>query len=420
MMGDNDESGMSRRSFLKTAATTAVAGAGLMGLRAEAQDQPLTAGLIGCGGRGTGAAAQCVESAPNVTITALADLFPDKVGASRDNIQKKTDQEVPQERCFVGFDAYQKLIDTDVDIVLLATTPHFRPQQLRAAVAAGKHVFMEKPVCVDPWGYRECIAAYQEANEKKLNIVAGTQRRHQMPYLETYQRVADGAIGKILALRAYWCGGPLRYRRREENWSDMEYQIRNWNHFFWLSGDHIVEQHIHNLDVCNWFFGDHPVEAFGFGMRARKDVGNTYDFFCVEYRYADDTRMQSLCRQIRGCDTNVSEFIVGTQGSTNCAGRIWDLDGNETFRVEGKGPNPKVQEHADLINAIRTGEQLNEAKNVADSSFTAVIGRMSAYTGKRVKWDEAAQMDMRLGPTEYAMGDVEVEPVQLPGAPFPR
>ncbi len=420
-MKNNATGDISRRQFIRTAAVgTAAASMGPGILRAQEDERPLKAGLIGCGGRGSGAARDLLSADPTVQFIAIADLFEDKFGRTLDGLKKRgaATDDILQ---FVGFDAYEKVLDTDVDIVLMATPPHFRPAQFAAAVDAGKHVFMEKPVAVDPVGARMIMDAGEEAKKKGLSVVAGTQRRHEHPYVETQKRVADGMIGEIVAMRCYWCGNPVRFNPREPGWSDMEFQMRSWFNFLWLSGDHIVEQHVHNIDVCDWFFGAHPVKALGMGARVRRQVGDIYDFFAVDYEYANGVHCESMCRQIVDCARNVSEHLMGTKGWTNCKGEIRDLNGEMLWRYEGpKTPPAKTQEHIDLLNSIRTGEPLNEAQNVAESTLTAIMGRTSAYTGKLVTWDDMMESDMRLGPTEYGLGDVPIAPTQLPGEPWPE
>jgi len=435
----------SRRAFIGTAmaAGALVMSCGKSGApkvsvpapREQAPDGPeLKAGLIGCGGRGTGAAINFLRAGPNLKLTAMGDLFRDRLEGSLEKINKETGQTVPESNRFLGFDAFRKVIDSGVDIVLLATPPHFRPEHFAAAVAAGKHVFMEKPVAVDPVGIRSVIETAGQAKTKNLCVVTGTQRRHQHQYLETYARVAAGAIGDIVAARCYWNQSQLWYRERREGWSDMEWMIRDWVNWCWLSGDHIVEQHVHNIDVINWFTGKHPVKAVGFGGRHRRVTGDQYDFFSVDFEFEDGMHCHSMCRQIDGCTNNVSEFIVGTEGATNCRDTIWNPDGSIKWRFiplkEGQErerfdydvtyaenvKSPYDQEHVDLVTAIRTSEPINEARATAESTMCAIMGRISAYTGKETTWDEMMKSDLRLGPTEYALGPVDMEfSVPVPG-----
>ena len=403
-------------------------------LRDQAPDGPeLKAGLIGCGGRGTGAAINFLKAGPNLKIVAMGDVFQDRIDGSLKKIGEQTGQSVPPEMCFAGFDAFKKVLDAGVDIVILATPPHFRPEHFAAAVAAGKHVFMEKPVAVDPVGIRSVIETAGQAKTKNLCVVTGTQRHHQRQYIEAYHRVKAGAIGDIVAARCYWNQSQLWYRDRQKGWSDMEWMIRDWVNWSWLSGDHIVEQHVHNIDVINWFTGAHPVKSVGFGARHRRVTGDQYDFFEVDFEYENGMHLNSMCRQIDGCVNNVSEFLVGTEGSTNGSNTIWNPDGSIKWKFvaleEGQTEEPQAyevtyaknvkspydQEHIDLVTAIRTSAPLNEARATAESTMCAIMGRISAYTGKETNWKEMMDSEMRLGPTEYTLGRVDMEPV----APVP-
>jgi predicted dehydrogenase len=403
----------------------------------------LKAGLVGCGGRGTGAAMNFINAGPNLKVTALGDVFPDRVEGAAKTIKEKGNQDVAPENCFVGFDAFQKVINSGVDIVILATPPHFRPEHFAAAIAAGKHVFMEKPVAVDPTGIRSIIESAGQAKTKNLNVVTGTQRHHQRAYVEIWKRVQEGAIGDIVAARAYWNQSKLWHRDRDPKWSDMEWMIRDWVNWRWLSGDHIVEQHVHNLDVIHWFTGAYPVKAVGMGGRARRVTGDQYDFFSVDYEFENGMHMLSMARQINDCANNVSEFLVGTKGSTNCANTIFGPDGKIVFKIEIKSKeeqakeaeekkekpayevmviekdSPYDQEHIDLVTAIRQGTVINEAEATANSTMVAIMGRESAYTGAETAWKEMLDSPMRLGPTEYALGKADLTAViPVPGKAF--
>lgn len=417
------EPDLSRRNFLKksslVAASTAVAAnfPFVLTSRADA-NLPIRVGLIGCGGRGTGAAGNVLKSAENVKIVALGDLFSDRLEGCRKGL-KAEGQDISDDRCFVGFDAYQKVLALpDINYVILATMPHFRHIHLQAAVEAGKNIFMEKPVAVDGPGVRSVIESGELAKKKGLAIVAGTQRRHQREYMETIQRLHDGAVGEILAARVYWNGGELWYHDRQPNWSDMEYQCRNWYYYTWLCGDHIVEQHVHNLDVANWLMGAHPVKASGLGgrqVRTDPKYGHIFDHFAVEYEYPNGARVFSQCRQSDNCDDNVSEAAIGTKGTSDCYANIHVKDG-ESWRYSGSKANPYVLEHTDLIASIREGKPLNEARQVAESTLTAIMGRESAYSGHAVKWDDMLNSEVKLGPGKYSF---DVEPpkvaVAIPG-----
>jgi len=439
---------ISRRNFLGKAAAAGVAGViaptiitscaretkktvAVPVMLDQAPDGPvLKAGVIGCGGRGTGAAINFLSAGPNLQITALGDTFQDRLDSCRSEILKQKGQDVPVENCFVGFDAYQKVIDSGVDIIITATPPFFRPLILEAAIQAKKHVFAEKPVCVDPEGARSIMATAQKAKGMDLCIVTGTQRRHQRDYVAAWQQVAEGTIGEITGGNVYWNGGKLWHRDPNPKWSEMEYMIRNWVNWTWLSGDHIVEQHVHNIDVMNWFTGSHPTKALGFGSRLRRITGNQYDNFGIDFVFDNGIHFHSMCRQIDGCTNNVSEHIQGTKGSSNCRNSIVDLTGNEIWKYDyppdkdGKytervSVDPYVQEHVDLVTAIRTGKPVNEAENTAISTLVAIMGRISAYTGKETTWDEMMNSDLKLGPRVFEWGPVDIDKsIPLPGVAY--
>ena len=390
-------------------------------LNDKAPDGPLLkAGLIGCGGRGRGAAVNFLKAGPNLRITALADIFQDRIDEALKEITEKTSQDTPPENLFTGFDAFQKVIDSGVDIILLATPPHFRPEHFAAAVKANKHVFTEKPVAVDPVGIKSVLESAGQAKTKNLSVVTGTQRHHQKPYVEILKRVVGGEIGDIVAARCYWNMGQLWFKPRQEGWTDMEWMIRDWVNWCWLSGDHIVEQHVHNIDVIAWFTGMHPVKAVGFGSRQRRVTGDQFDNFAVDYEYENGMHLASMCRQIDGCVNNVSEFIVGTKGSTNCANTIFKPDGSIMYTIPkeelDKAANPYDQEHIDFVTSIRQVEPLNEAQLTAESTLTGIMGRISAYTGAETTWKEMMDSTLRLGPTTYALGPVDMQAtVPVPG-----
>lgn len=400
-----------------------------------APDGPvLRAGLIGCGGRGTGAALNFLDSGPNLELAAMADLFEDRLEMSRQRIKKERDVDIDDSMCFTGFDAYLKMMETDVDIIIHATPPHFRPEHFAAAVDARKHVFMEKPLAVDPAGYLSIIESSEKADALDLNVVTGTQFRHWKSYIETYNKVAEGAIGDIVSARGYSLRGQLWFREPRPEWSEMEAMIRDWVNWNWLSGDHIVEQHIHGLDVMFWFIGEHPVKAIATGGRARRVTGDQYDFFAVDYETPNGIHVNTTCRQIDGCTNNISRWIMGTRGYTDCQHRIFDLDGNVVWKYNApagsdlndgedysRDDKPAiVQEHTDLVTAIRTGNRVNWAPVTGESTLAAIMGRESAYSGKEVVKDELLNSGMRLGPSgptsEYELGNVGIEAeVPVPG-----
>ncbi len=418
--------GLSRRDLIKSAAVVTVAS---LAARAIAQPQvgkspaPLRIGVIGCGGRGTGALANALEASTDTQAYALADVFPERVeGALKQMTGYGSRGDVPPERCFTGFDAYKKLLATEVDYVILATAPHFRPIHLAEAVAHGKHVFMEKPCAVDPVGVRSVLASADIADQKKLCIVAGTQRRHESCYLEAMRRVHAGDLGRIVTARCYWNQGGLWMHPRQPEWSDMEWQLRNWLYFTWLSGDHICEQHVHNLDVVNWALKATPLKCTAMGGRqVRTDpaYGHVFDHFCVEYEYPGGITVISQARQIDGCVGRVEEVFEGTEGKmVTMPGRAM-LTGTAAWNFKENDNDPYVQEHADLIAAIRSGNQVNEARNVATSTLTAIMGRMAAYSGKTVTWDQAMKSTLDLAPSSYAFGPLPVAAVATPGKTLP-
>ena len=423
---------LSRRAFVQAAAAS-LAGVGpvLTSRLYAAGSDVLKVGLVGCGGRGTGAATQALMGVDkSVKLWAMADLFQDQLDACYNVLSKGAkgrydrvdfdglpDQlDVPEQRRFIGFDAYQKLLASGVDTVILATPPHFRAEHFEAAVNAGKHVFMEKPVAVDPAGVRRVIAAAKVAEQKKLSVVAGTQRRHQLHYVEILKRIHDGAIGEIVGAQCYWNGaGSSLKSPKPAGISDMEWQCRHWYYFCWICGDHIVEQHVHNLDVMNWALRGHPVQCMGMGGRAVREGGNIWDHFAVEFEYPGGVRVLSMCRQIPGCTDSVCERIVGTKGFAYIDGATGFIKGQNPYEGPAS-PNPYVQEHVDLIKSIRQGAAVNEAVQVAESTMNAVMGRMSAYTGRALKWDwamNASKLD--LSPAKYEFGDLPVAPIAIPG-----
>ena len=417
---------VTRREFLETtaAATAAIALPAAPAVIGGAPKK-IRIGLIGCGGRGTGAVKDCLTSSEGVELVALGDLFPDHLTKCRESLATMVTEDptlkpkitVNDSRCFAGFDAYRKVLDGNADLVLLATPPAFRPQHLAAAIAAGKHVFMEKPVAVDPQGVHAVLASSEVAAQKGLAIVAGTQRRHDPAYRAAMERVHDGAIGDIVAAQVYWNQGGLWMHPRQAEWSDVEWQIRNWLYFTWLSGDHMVEQHIHNLDVANWAFGAHPVKAIAVGGRQRRTdpaYGHIYDHFAVEYEYPSGGRLTSMCRQIDGTASRVGERFVGTRGTSD--GRSV-IEGAAPWSWDPQAPkvNPYVQEHADLIASIRAGQPLNEGRRVAESTLTAIMGREAAYTGQEIMWDDLLSCPQDLVPTDVQFGSMPVAPVAMPG-----
>jgi myo-inositol 2-dehydrogenase/D-chiro-inositol 1-dehydrogenase len=425
----------SRRDFVKTTAALSLGTMGLIGSKAHAAgSDTLRVGLIGCGGRGKGAAINILDAAPGIELYALGDLFPEPLESAFKVLPRSRPGSpmarmgnrinLSQARCFAGFDAYQKVIDCGVDIVLMATPPHFRPIHLEAAVRAGKHSFIEKPVAVDPVGVRSVIATSALAKKKNLSIVAGTQRRHSRSYQEIIKRIHRGDMGNIVGGQTYflihntpWLG--RHKRQRPPQWSDMEWQCRCWYWFNWLSGDHIVEQFVHSLDFMNWALGSHPTSCIGVGgreVRKGPDYGNIYDHFAIEYKYPGDVRISAMCRQIDSCTDRISDRIVGTEGLARLDGSVATIKGTRPYQFEGRVPNPQIQEHTDMIAGIRTGRPLNHGKRIAESTLTAIIGRMTAYTGQALNWDwvmKTSKLD--LSPPAYDFGDLPVRPIAVPG-----
>ena len=432
----NDSGDCSRRSFVKASATAVAAlSVGLPSGAYAAGSGRVRIGALGCGGRGSGAIINCLQADDGVELVAIADAFQDRIDTGVEKIKRWCEKnskparervKVTPETTFLGFNGYKKLLALkDVDLVLIATPACFHPVHLEAAIQAGKHAFMEKPAAVDPPGARKIIEAGELARQKGLAMVAGTQRRHQAKYRQNAHAVAQGAIGRVTGGRVWWCGGgSSNPPRRESGWSDAEYLVRNWYRFSMMSGDHIIEQHVHNLDVANWFIGRPPTMALGFGGRARRRGGNQYDFFSVDLDYGDDVIVHSMCRQVKGCFTRVSEQIIGTEGSVWGGGK---LTGKQVAvpDFEEKG-GPYVQEHRDLIRSIRAGEPLNEARGVAEATMTAVMGRISAYTGQIVRWSDLTKnadspwynLTMTPTPQDFERGTVvapQENVIPLPG-----
>jgi len=416
-----------RREFLKSSSLAAV-GAGVLGNLGAlpgafaASDDTIKVGLIGCGGRGTGAASQALSTNGNVKLVAMGDAFSwqleDCYGKIKEAMGNRPERvAVAPENKFVGLDAYQKVINAGVDLVVLATPPGFRPVHFEAAVKAGKHVFMEKPVAVDAPGVRQVLAAVEEAKKKNLGVGVGLQRHHEAKYIETIKRLQDGAIGDIQTARVYWNGGGVWTRDRKAGMSEMEYQVWNWYYFNWLSGDHICEQHIHNLDVINWLKGPgaHPVRAQGQGgrqVRNGKQWGEIYDHHFVEFEYADGTRMFSQCRHIENCWSSVSEHVQGTKGQSDInSGTI--KSASDTWRYKGPSADPYQVEHDDLFASIRAGKPINEGEFGALSSMTSILGRLCTYSGQMIDWDKAISSNISLQPKEY---NFKTDPPVMPNA----
>jgi predicted dehydrogenase len=403
-----------------------LAGAYIPNLVDKAADgKLLKAGVIGCGGRGSGAVQNFLDSSPNVEIVALGDLFMDRIDECRKGFRGRQKIEVPDNMCFTGIDNYKKVLAADIDLVIIATPPAFRPTHFEAAVEAGKHVFMEKPICVDPVGARLIMATAKKAETQGLCVVTGTQRHHQRSYVESFKQIQSGLIGEIVSGNVYWNQSMLWYRERKPEWSDMEFMVRDWVNWKWLSGDHIVEQHVHNLDVFNWFFGRKPIKAVGFGAKQRRLSGDQYDMFSIDFEYEGGIHLHSMCRQIDGCTNNVSEHIQGTKGSwssntmeiKDLQGKVlWKFD-SEKEKAEFKQTNPYVLEHVNFVNHIRSNTPINQAEETAVACLVAIMGRESAYSGAAVTWEEITNSNLNYLPEKLEIGKMDMSSyvVRVPG-----
>ncbi|GHT60178.1 oxidoreductase [Bacteroidia bacterium] len=377
-----------------------------------ADGRALKAGIIGCGGRGSGAAFNFLNAANGVTITALGDTFSDRLEDLASQLKSKKNIDIPADKKFTGLDAYKNVIDSDVDVVIVCTPPNFRPIIFQYAIEKGKHAFLEKPICVDSVGYRTIMVTAKQAAAKGLSVVTGTQRHHQRSYVESYKQIMNGLIGEITGGTVYWNGGMLWCNERQSKWSDCEWMIRDWVNWKWLSGDHIVEQHVHNLDVFTWFSGLKPVSAVGFGSRQRRLTGDQFDNFSIDFEMENGVHLHSMCRQISGCANNVSEFIQGAKGSWNSQTmEIKDLKGNVLWKYDYeaekgnfKQTDPYTLEHVNWINHIRSGKVIDQASETAVSNMAAIMGRESAYTGQKITWDEMTASSLDLYPK-----DIDIE-----------
>ena len=392
----------SRRNFLKgtTAMAAGLALGGIARTAHAAGSDKIKVALIGCGGRGSGAIRNCMDADPAIQVVAVADAFENQAkNAAKNLIRERPDRvDIPNDRIFVGLDAYQKAINCGIDMIVTATPPGFRPMIYNAAIKAGKHVFMEKPCCVDAPGFHLLMETNKLAEEKGLKVGVGFQRRHTPAFVESVEKIHDGALGKLILLQSYWNGSGIWNRRRTEGMTEMQYQVNNWYHFCWLSGDNICEQHIHNLDVCNWVMDDHPVEANGMGgctCRYNGDLkgtGQIFDHHFVEFTYKDGTKLYSQCRHIPNTWGQEGQHVYGTEGNSGVPGNF-EKGGKSKGKAKGKRKSlfgdSMVQEHHDLINAIKNNEKYVEGWHGATSSMTAVLGRMATYSGQVVKWDDA-------------------------------
>ncbi len=428
---------LSRRAFLRGSALAAAAGPLIAGARRSAPplEDPdvLKVGLVGCGGRGSGAALQALLAEEGtVVLHALADVFPDPIQNTLRQLElelgpeRKDRLRVTPDTTFTGIDGYQKLIESGVDVVLLATPPHFRPQHLAAVAAAGKHCFCEKPVAVDAPGYRSVLESVKAFREKGLSLVSGFCWRYNARNRALYERVLAGDIGEVQAVYSTYLTGPIGPKSRRGGESDLEYQVRNWYPFLWMSGDHLVEQAVHSIDKQQWAFGDAlPRSAVGLGGRQARgsgpEEGNIWDHFAITYEYGDGRRGFHVCRQIANCAGDNSDHIYGSQGRALVAGWTpeYEITGPKAWRYEGEGNDMYQQEHDELFAAIRSGTARNDGEWMAHSTMVAILGRMAAYTGQSIAWEQAVASEQRLGPPSYEPGALGVDPPAIPGrTPF--
>ena len=420
----------SRREFLKSSSVLAAGGAlaGSLAISRSAHasvDDTIKVGLIGCGGRGRGAAAQALTADKGAKLVAIGDAFADHIEQGLRGFREQFGSEpgkvdVPPERRFTGFDAYKGVLGAGVDVVILTTPPHFRPLHLKAAVEAGKHIFCEKPVAVDAPGIRSVLQTAEEAKKKDLCIVSGLCWRYDYPKRAIVQKIHDGAIGDVLAMHSTYLTGFLWHKGRKAEWSDMEFQLRNWLYFTWLSGDHIVEQHIHSLDKAAWVMHDEPpVSAVGVGgrqVRTGEQFGNIYDHHAVTFEYANGAKLYSYCRQMDGCEMDVSDHIVGTKGTAHLMkSPNPTIDGAEKWQYSGPKTDMYQVEHNELFAAIRAGKRIDNSQYMAKSSLMAIMGRMATYTGQKITWQQAMNSKEDLTPPKYEWGPAPTPIVATPG-----
>jgi predicted dehydrogenase len=435
-MSPNINEDVTRRDFIKT---SAVAGAttvltGSLSHRAHAQgSDTIKVGVVGCGGRGIFAGiSDCAQSAPGVEVHAIGDLFKERIDTVAGRFKQSCEKrkldfnkiyQVTPATMFHGWNAYQQVINNDVDMVIFTSPPYFRPEQLRACVAAGKHAFVEKPIAVDPVGVRFFLEQSELAKQKGLTIVAGTQMRRASHLRALMPRLHDGAIGTIHAGQSARLGGDLvghlPDKLRKAEWSDMEWQIRRWLFYTWLSGDFIVEQHVHNLDLINWAMDAHPTQCTALGGRQTRTgptLGNIYDHFTMQYDYPNGARVIHLARQQGGCSGANSMSLQGPKGTVNFDFGGAKIIGENAWEYKGPRVSPAIQEYTEMIAAIRNNQPLNDGQQVAETTMTAILGRISAYTGRAVKWNwvmKSSKLD--LSPPQLAFGPVPERPVAMPG-----
>ena len=442
----NKQSKLDRRTFLSSAAIvgatgalgaggllTACGGGGYTPLRKPGEyyipelpdkaidGKPLRAALIGCGSRGGGAAMNFLRAGDGLSIVAMADVFGDRMNTLRERLKERANNEVPDDKCFIGFDAYRKVLELpEVDVAIIATPSIFHPVQLKYAVDMGKHVFCEKAACIDAVGYRLYMQAIRQALNNGLNVITGTQRHHQRGYVESYKRVQEGYIGRIVSGNVYWNQGHMNHTPRRPEWTDMEYMLRDFFSWNWLCGDHVIDQLVHNIDVFVWFSHLKPERVICFGSRIRRNssMGNIYDNFSADFEFEGGIHMHGMARQVDSCDNRIGEIIQGTKGSWSSLNNqftIFDLDGNIVWQFDREAEeeqyevrDPYTLEHVNLVNCIRQGKVIDIAEITAVSSMAGIMARESAYTGKAFTWDEMTSSDLNLLPDELHLGDVDM------------
>ncbi len=421
--------GTSRRKFIKSTSAAALGGAmafniGLPKSGFAANSDTLKIGLIGCGGRGTGAANQALNADPNVVLTHMADIFADRVDQSMLNLKKMHGDKVnvEEDNRFVGFEGAKKVIDSDVDVVILTTPPYFRPEQLKMAVEAGKHIFCEKPMAVDAAGIRSVLDSAKKAKEKNLSLVSGFCWRYHTPKRETFSRILDGAIGDVQTVYNTYNTGALWLRDVEPDWTDMQKKMRNWLYYNYISGDHIVEQAIHSIDMMSWAFGDaQPLKATGTGgrqSRTGKEYGNIYDHFAIEYEYENGAKGFHFSRQQKDCSNSYGVEMMGNKGQcvVDCIRGRHTIKGAEDWRFRGDSNDMYQQEHDELFASIRNDKPMNDGEWMAQSTMLGIMARMVAYTGQTITYDEAINSEEKLGPTHIDANTVFADPpVAQPG-----
>lgn len=419
---------MNRRSLIKAGgAAAALSTINVFGKNPKGANDVINVALIGCGGRGRGAAANALNADPNTNLVAIADVFPERLGEAITRLKNYGSRsDVPASKQFSGFDAYQKVMALpEVDVVILTTPPHFRPMHIEAAVKAGKHIFAEKPLAVDPAGLKKVMNSVRECKEKGLTFVCGFCYRFDKRKQETISKIQEGMIGEVKNLQCSYNTGGLWMHPRQDNWGDMEWQMRNWLYFTWLSGDHIVEQGIHNVDKMSWVTGDITPE-FAYGMGGRQTridgaYGHVFDHFSIQYKFKNDVYANFTCRQQKGTDAAVEDIIIGTNGTADLMRhRILDKDGKSVWRFKGSAVNMYDAEHMEIMKGLRSGKVVNNGESSCNSTAMGIMGRISGYTGKRITWDMFMKSGEDLSPEKYDLAaSLPTPPIARPGVtPF--